>query len=156
VTRFEVEFSPKALASLGEIARYIAQDAGAGRASDWLGKIQKSTVTLETHPQAFPRVGLHEGEDIHARFILRHALYYFVDEDAPTSSPSSTSFTPLENPSAKATRTNPEDRPESSPNNERVPLGPSWPDLGSWILGPRFHRERGAKVPGPSPTAAPP
>lgn len=82
MTRFEVEFSPKALASLGEIARYIAQYAGAGRASDWLGKIQKSTVTLETHPQAFPRVGLHEGEDIHARFILRHVLYYFVDEDA--------------------------------------------------------------------------
>ena len=62
------------------LAARDADDAGHGRASDWLRRIQQSTVTLETHPHAFPRVGLYEGEDIHARFIMRHVLYYFVDE----------------------------------------------------------------------------
>lgn len=64
MSQYEVEFSPKALASLREITLYIADDAGPGRASDWLRKIKRSTATLETHPRAFARVGLYEGEDI--------------------------------------------------------------------------------------------
>ncbi len=39
-----------------------------------------SAVTLETHPNAFPTVGQFEGEDIRARFVMRHVLYYFVDD----------------------------------------------------------------------------
>ena len=55
---------------------------GAARARDWVEEITQSTATLEGHPHAFPVVGQFEGEDIHARFIMRHVLYYFVDESA--------------------------------------------------------------------------
>ncbi len=42
----------------------------------------QSTVTLEKHPSAFPIVGRCEGEDIRACVVMRHVLYYFVDESA--------------------------------------------------------------------------
>jgi len=82
VSRYQVEFSRQALTSLREAARYIADDAGLVRAAEWLRTVRASTVTLETYPRAFPRVGLYEGEEVHARFIMRRVLYYFVDEDA--------------------------------------------------------------------------
>ncbi len=41
-----------------------------------------SAVTLESHPYAFSVVGEFELEDIRARFVMRHVLYYFVDESA--------------------------------------------------------------------------
>ncbi len=41
-----------------------------------------STATLESHPYAFPVIGEFDAERIHARFVMRHVLYYFVDESA--------------------------------------------------------------------------
>jgi len=82
LSRYQVVFSAKALRSLREVTRYIADDAGSDRARKWLAAITKSTATLEAHPQAFPVVGRFEGEAIHARFILKHVLYYFIDESA--------------------------------------------------------------------------
>ncbi|WP_423928692.1 type II toxin-antitoxin system RelE/ParE family toxin [Candidatus Palauibacter sp.] len=82
MTRYEVAFSRRALASFREITNYIAQDAGRGRAGDWLAKIMRCVATLETHPHAFPVVGNFEEEDIRGRFVMRHVLYYFVDEPA--------------------------------------------------------------------------
>ncbi|MYH48916.1 MAG: type II toxin-antitoxin system RelE/ParE family toxin [Gammaproteobacteria bacterium] len=82
MSRYQVVFSATALRSLREVARYIADDAGSDRARNWLATIKESTATLEAHPQAFPVVGRFEGEAIHARFVLRHVLYYFIDESA--------------------------------------------------------------------------
>ena len=42
----------------------------------------QSTATLEANPQAFAVVGRVEGESIHVRFVMRHAVYYFIDESA--------------------------------------------------------------------------
>ena len=39
-----------------------------------------SVVTLETHPRAFPAVGRLEAEEIRSRVVMKHLLYYFVDE----------------------------------------------------------------------------
>ena len=39
-------------------------------------------TTLEAHPHGFPVVGRLDDEDIHAWFIMRHVLYYFIDEVA--------------------------------------------------------------------------
>ena len=58
------------------------QDSGTGRASDWLAEIMRSTETLKTHPRAFRIVGECEGEYVHARVVMRHVLYYLVDDDA--------------------------------------------------------------------------
>jgi len=80
VNRDDVVFSARALESLRQVTRYIAEEAGPGRATDWLTTVTDSTVTLETHPYAFPFVGKFEGERIRARSIMRHVLYYFVDE----------------------------------------------------------------------------
>lgn len=82
MNRYEVEFSPRALSSLREATDYILQDSGTGPASDWLTRIMRSTDTLETHPFAFRIVGEYEGEDVHARVVMRHVLYYLVDDDA--------------------------------------------------------------------------
>ena len=84
MSRYEVVFSARALESLRQVTRYIAEEAGPGRATDWLARVTDSTVTLETHPYAFPFVGEFEGERIRARSIMRHVLYYFVDESANT------------------------------------------------------------------------
>ena len=84
MSRYEVVFSPPALRSLREVTRYIADDAASGRARDWLVKVMESTATLEAHPQAFPVVGRLENESVHARFVMRHVVYYFID-DPPTS-----------------------------------------------------------------------
>ncbi|WP_420461757.1 type II toxin-antitoxin system RelE/ParE family toxin [Candidatus Palauibacter sp.] len=81
MNRYEVEFSPRALSSLREATHYILQDSGTGRASDWLTRIMRSTDTLKTHPRAFRIVGAYEGEDVHARVVMRHVLYYLVDDD---------------------------------------------------------------------------
>ena len=67
-----------------QVTRYIAEEASRGRAADWLGTVTDSTVTLETHPYAFPLVGEFEGVRIRARSVMRHVLYYFVDESANT------------------------------------------------------------------------
>jgi hypothetical protein len=40
------------------------------------------TATLDAHPQAFPVVGRLEGENVHVRFVMRHVVYYIVDEPA--------------------------------------------------------------------------
>ena len=82
MNRYEVEFSPRALSSLRETTHYILQDSGAGRASDWLTRIMRSTDTLKTHPRAFRIVGAYEGEDVHARVVMSHVLYYLVDDAA--------------------------------------------------------------------------
>lgn len=82
MNRYEVEFSLRALSSLRETTRYIMQDSGTSRASDWLTRIMRSTDTLKTHAHAFRIVGEYEGEDIHARFVMKHVLYYVVDDDA--------------------------------------------------------------------------
>ncbi len=82
MTRYEVTFSRQALASFREIARYIARDAGRGPAGDWLGKVMRGVATLETHPHGFPVVGTFDDKRIRARFVVRHVLYYFVDETA--------------------------------------------------------------------------
>ena len=82
MSRYEVVFSPTALRSLREVTRYIAGDAGSDRARAWLARIMESTATLEAHPQAFPVVGRFEGEEIHTRFVMRHVLFYFIDESA--------------------------------------------------------------------------
>lgn len=82
MNRYEVEFWPRALSSLRETARYIMQDSGTGRASDWLAEIMRSSETLETHPRAFRIVGECEGEDVRARVVMKHVLYYLVDDDA--------------------------------------------------------------------------
>ena len=76
--------SARALESLRQVTRYIAEEAGPGRATDWLARVTDSTVTLETHPYAFPLVGEFDGERIRARPIMRHVLYYFVDQSANT------------------------------------------------------------------------
>ena len=73
---YEVEFSLRALSSLREATRYIMRDSGTSRASDWLARVMRSTETLKTHPHAFRIVGQYEGEDVHARFIMKHVLYY--------------------------------------------------------------------------------
>ncbi|MCY3547007.1 MAG: type II toxin-antitoxin system RelE/ParE family toxin [Gemmatimonadetes bacterium] len=82
MSRYEVVFSARALESLRQVTRYIAEESGIGRATDWLARVRDSTVTLETHPYAFPLVGEFEGVRIRARPIMRHVLYYFVDESA--------------------------------------------------------------------------
>lgn len=80
MSRYEVVFSARALESLRQVTRYIAEEAGTGRAADWLAKVRHGTVTLETHPYAFPLVGEFEAARIRARSVMRHVLYYFVDE----------------------------------------------------------------------------
>ena len=40
----------------------------------------RCTDTLKAHPQAFPVVGRLEGESMRVRFVMRHAVYYFIDE----------------------------------------------------------------------------
>ena len=82
MSRYEVVFSARALESLRQVARYIAEEAGTGRATDWLARVMDSTATLETHPYAFPLLGEFDAEGIRARFVMRHVLYYFVDESA--------------------------------------------------------------------------
>ena len=82
MSRYEVVFSARALKSLRQATRYIAEESGRGRAAGWLAKITDSTVTLETHPYAYPFVGEFEAERIRARSVMRHVLYYFVDESA--------------------------------------------------------------------------
>ena len=84
MSRFEVVFSARALESLRQVTRYIAEEAGTGRATDWLAKVRHGTVTLETHPYAFPLVGEFEAEHIRAQSVMRHVVYYFVDESANT------------------------------------------------------------------------
>ena len=82
MTRYKVVFSARALVSLREVTRYIAEESGTARAADWLARVMDSTATLESHPYAFPVVGEFDAERIHARFVMRHVLYYFVDESA--------------------------------------------------------------------------
>lgn len=82
MSRFEVVFSARALESLRQATRYIAEEAGTGRATNWLAKVRHGTVTLETHPYAFPLVGEFEAEHIRAQSVMRHVGYYFVDESA--------------------------------------------------------------------------
>ena len=82
MTRYEVTFSRQALASFRQITTYIARDAGRGPAGDWLAKVMRGVTTLETHPHGFPIVGRLDAEDIRARFVMRHVLYYFIDEAA--------------------------------------------------------------------------
>ncbi len=84
MSRYEVVFSARALVSLRQVTRYIAEESGTDRAADWLARVMDSTVTLETHPYAFPLVGEFEAERIHARSVMRHVLYYFVDASANT------------------------------------------------------------------------
>ena len=84
MSRYEVVFSARALVSLREVTRYIAEEAETDRATDWLAKVRHSTLTLETHPYAFPLVGEFEAEHIRARSVMRHIVYYFVDESANT------------------------------------------------------------------------
>ena len=84
MSRYEVVFSARALESLRQVTRYIADEAGTGRASDWLARVRDSTVTLETHPYAFPLVGEFDTERIRARSVMRHVVYYFVDASANT------------------------------------------------------------------------
>lgn len=80
--RYEVVFSARALVSLRQVTRYIAEESGKDRATDWLARVMDSAVILENHPYAFPLVGQFEAEHIRARFVMRHVLYYFVDESA--------------------------------------------------------------------------
>ena len=40
------------------------------------------TTTLDAHPRAFPVVRRLEGTSIHARFVMRHVVYYIIDESA--------------------------------------------------------------------------
>ena len=75
-------FSEAALDALRRIAGHIAGDSGRDRAAQWLARITDATLALEAHPRGFPIVGELEQEDIRARFIMRHVLYYFVDESA--------------------------------------------------------------------------
>ena len=82
MSRYEVVFSARALVSLREVTRYIAEESGTERAADWLAMVMDSTATLEAHPYAFPAVGEFEAERIRARFVMRHVLYYFVDDSA--------------------------------------------------------------------------
>jgi len=84
VSRYEVVFSARARESLRQVTRYIAEGTGKNRATDWLAGIRASTVTLETHPYAFRVAGEFEGVRIRARPIMRHVLYYFVDESVRT------------------------------------------------------------------------
>lgn len=84
MSRYEVAFSARAVESLRQVTRYIAEETGTSRATDWLAEVSASTVTLETHPYAFRVVGEFEGVRIRARPIMRHVLYYFVDESART------------------------------------------------------------------------
>ena len=58
MSRYEVVFSARALVSLKEVTRYIAEEAGTDRATDWLAKVRHSTFTLETHPYARRIVGV--------------------------------------------------------------------------------------------------
>ena len=81
MNRYDVEFSPRALSSLRETTRYIMQYSGTRRANEWLTRIMRSTDTLKTHPYALRIVGDFEGEDVHARVVMRHVLYYLVDEN---------------------------------------------------------------------------
>ena len=83
MSRYEVAFSARAVESLRQVTRYIAE-TGTSRATDWLAEVRASTVTLETHPYAFRLVGEFEGARIRARPIMRHVLYYFVDRSART------------------------------------------------------------------------
>ena len=39
MSRYEVVFSARALESLKQVTRYIAEEAGTGRATDWLAKV---------------------------------------------------------------------------------------------------------------------
>ena len=57
MTRYEVVFSARALVSLREVTRYIAEESGTDRAADWLARVMDGTATLESHPYAFPVVG---------------------------------------------------------------------------------------------------
>ena len=82
--RYEVVFSARALVSLSKVTPYIAEESGTERATKWLAGVMDCTVTLESHPYAFPLVGEFEAESIRARFVMRHVLYYFVDESANT------------------------------------------------------------------------
>ena len=75
-------FSEAALNALTRITRYIAGDSGSDRAAQWLARITDATLALEAHPRGFPIVGELERENIRARFVMRHVLYYFVDESA--------------------------------------------------------------------------
>ena len=49
-----------------------------------MAKVNGKHGHSETHPYAFPLVGEFEAERIRARFVMRHVLYYFVDESANT------------------------------------------------------------------------
>ena len=82
MSRYEVAFSARALESPRQVTRYIAEETGTSRATAWLAEVRASAVTLETHPYAFRVVGEFEGVRIRARPIMRHVLYYFVDESA--------------------------------------------------------------------------
>ena len=82
MSRYEVVFSPEARNALRRITRYIAGDSGRDRATQWLARITDATLALEAYPHGFPIVGGMERENIRARFVMRHVLYYFVDESA--------------------------------------------------------------------------
>ena len=85
MSRYEVVFSARALVSLRE-GDSVHRRGRPGQTGppDWLAKVRHSTLTLETHPYAFPLVGEFEAEHIRARSVMRHIVYYFVDESANT------------------------------------------------------------------------
>lgn len=82
--QYRVRYLNEAKAALREATAYIVDNAGSGRARDWLRKMRKEIDKLERLPFAFPQAAIQDGRAIHARLMSPYRVYYTIDERRST------------------------------------------------------------------------
>jgi plasmid stabilization system protein ParE len=75
VKHYRVRYLNEAKAALREATAYLVDNAGPGRAQDWLRNMREGIDKLETLPLAFPRATIQDGRAIHAKLISPYHVY---------------------------------------------------------------------------------
>lgn len=79
-SEYEVRYDPVALEALGEATRFIVEDSSVDRALAWLDAMRQGIGKLETHPRAYPAVSLRGGRPVHSKLVVKHRVFYFIDD----------------------------------------------------------------------------
>jgi plasmid stabilization system protein ParE len=82
VRLYRVRYLPEATEALRSAFLYVLEDAGPGRAGEWLTAVYASVDQLETTPRATRDEGLFYGREFRSKLVISHRVFFTIDEDA--------------------------------------------------------------------------